>query len=633
MCGICGVFEPAGEAVVSRSLVKAMTDTLHHRGPDDEGFYCSRGVGLGHRRLSIIDVGGGHQPLSNEDETVWIAFNGEIYNFQELNHRYLSSGHHFRTRSDTETIVHLYEDLGDACFAELRGMFAIALWDARRRRLVLARDRIGKKPLFYSWDGHRLVFGSEMKALWPAADTSRDMDLEALSDYFSYLYVPAPKTIYRNVRKLRPAHYLVVDRQGVRETPYWDLQMAPVEGRSESEWCERLLEEYRTAVKLRLISDVPLGAFLSGGVDSSSVVALMNEVQPPVTTCSIGFTEESYNEAAEAKEFATSINADHHEQIVTPRAVDIVNKLAWHYDEPFADSSAVPTYYVSQIARRHVTVALSGDGGDENFAGYRRYKFDVRENLMRSFLPGPARRAIFGPLAAWYPKADWAPRIFRAKTTFESLARSPLEGYFNTMSICPPAMKARILSADVRRALNGYDSMDVLQYHYDRAGTTDPLSRILYVDIKTYLVDDILVKVDRASMANSLEVRCPLLDHHLMELIAQIPSGLKLRGGVGKYIFKKALAPILPQSILHRRKWGFGVPLATWFRRDLKDFTHDSVFGTRDEYLDYEFLGQCWNQHQRGQRDWSSLFWTVLMFKSWQAVPDAPQLQEVSHTA
>jgi asparagine synthase (glutamine-hydrolysing) len=577
-------------------------------------------------------VGGGHQPLSNEDETVWIAFNGEIYNFQELNRRYLSTGHRFRTRSDTETIVHLYEELGEDCFAELRGMFAIALWDARKRRLVLARDRIGKKPLFYSWDGRRLVFGSEMKALWPAADTSRDIDLEALSDYFSYLYVPAPKTIYRNVRKLRPAHYLVVDRQGVRETPYWDLRMAPLERHSESEWRERLLEEYRAAVKLRLISDVPLGAFLSGGVDSSSVVALMNEVQPPVTTCSIGFTEESYNEAAEAKEFATSINADHHEQIVTPQAVDIVNKLAWHYDEPFADSSAVPTYYVSQIARRHVTVALSGDGGDENFAGYRRYKFDVRENMMRSFLPAPVRRGIFGPLAAWYPKADWAPRIFRAKTTFESLARSPLEGYFNTMSICPPAMKARILSGDVRRALNGYDSMDVLRYHYDRAGTTDPLSRILYVDIKTYLVDDILVKVDRASMANSLEVRCPLLDHRLMELVAQIPSSLKLRDGVGKYIFKKALEPVLPQSILHRRKWGFGVPLATWFRSDLKDFTGDAVFATRDEYLDYNFLGQCWNQHQRGQRDWSALFWTVLMFKSWQTVCDTPQLREVSHT-
>jgi len=606
-------------SVVERDMVKAMADTLYHRGPDDEGYYCGPGIGLGFRRLSIIDVAGGHQPQTNEDETIWIAFNGEIYNFQELNRKYLANGHQFRTRSDTETIVHLYEELGEGCFAELRGMFAIALWDSRKRKLLLARDRVGKKPLFYSWDGRRLLFGSEMKALC-AVDHAHDVDLEALSDYFSYLYVPAPKTIYRQIRKLRPAHYLVVDAQGIREVPYWELRFAQPRERAESDWCERLMEEYRTSVKIRLISDVPLGAFLSGGVDSSSVVALMNELQPPVTTCSIGFTEETYNEAAEAREFATSLHADHHEQIVNPQAVDIVEKLAWHYDEPFADSSAVPTYYVSKIARQHVTVALSGDGGDENFAGYRRYKFDVRENWMRSLLPAGVRRNVFGPLAQWYPKADWAPRIFRAKSTLESLARSPLEGYFNTMSSCPPNMKHNLLSGDVLRALNGYDSIEVLRHHYDRADTTDPLSRIQYVDIKTYLVDDILVKVDRASMANSLEVRCPLLDHRLMELIAAIPSGLKLHGGRGKYIFKRALEPVLPASILNRRKWGFGVPLATWFRSDLKDFAYQAIFTTPDSYLNYSFLAQCWNQHQRGQRDWSSLLWQALMFKSWQGV-------------
>jgi asparagine synthase (glutamine-hydrolysing) len=365
---------------------------------------------------------------------------------------------------------------------------------------------------------------------------------------------------------------------------------------------------------------VPLGAFLSGGVDSSSVVALMNEFQPPVTTCSIGFTEESYNEAAEAKEFAASLQANHHEEIVTPKAVDIVGKLAWHYDEPFADSSAVPTYYVSQIAREHVTVALSGDGGDENFLGYRRYKFDLRENMMRSLLPLPVRRTVFGPLAKVYPKADWAPRMFRAKSTLQSLSRSPLEGYFNTMSSCPPEMKNQLLGGDVLRELNGYDSIEVLRYHYDRANTNDPLSRVQYVDIKTYLVDDILVKVDRASMAHSLEVRCPLLDHKLVELVAQIPSALKLHRGCGKYIFKKSLESVLPQSILQRRKWGFGVPLATWFRKDLKDFAYSAVFDRPDNYLNYNFLTQCWNQHQRGQRDWSSLLWTALMFKTWQEV-------------
>ncbi len=620
MCGICGIYEPQREIVVERGVLKAMADTLVHRGPDDEGFYCGPGIGLAHRRLSIIDLEGGHQPLSNEDGAVWIAFNGEIYNFQELNRKYLATGHEFRTRSDTETIVHLYEELGERCFAELRGMFAIALWDAKRKRLLLARDRVGKKPLFYSWNGRRLLFGSEIKALMAAGDFSPEMDLEALSDYFSYLYVPAPKTIYRNVRKLRPAHYLVADARGIRETAYWDLSFKEPRQRPEPEWCEQLLDSYRESVKVRLVSDVPLGAFLSGGVDSSSVVALMNQLQPPVTTCSIGFTEETYNEAAEAKEFATSLHADHHEQIVSPKAIDIVKKLAWHYDEPFGDSSAVPTYYVSKIARQHVTVALSGDGGDENFAGYRRYKFDVRENRVRSLVPDAIRRTVFGPLAAWYPKADWAPRVFRAKSTLQSLARSPLEGYFNSMSSCPPEMKGMLLGPDVLRTLNGYDSIEALRYYYDRADTEDPLSRVQYVDIKTYLVDDILVKVDRASMANSLEVRCPLLDHRLMETIAQIPSGLKLQRGIGKYIFKKALQPILPDSILTRRKWGFGVPLATWFRRDLKEYAYEAVFCRRDHYLNYSFLDQCWKQHQRGQRDWSSLLWTVLMFKSWQEV-------------
>ncbi len=620
MCGICGIFEPQRASNIERPVIKAMADTLYHRGPDEEGIYCGPGIGLGHRRLSIIDVASGQQPLANEDESIWIAFNGEIYNFQELNKQYLSSGHSFRTRSDTETIVHLYEELGEDCFSKLRGMFAIALWDGRRRKLLLARDRLGKKPLYYSWDGRRILFGSEIKALWPAADFRPDMDLEALSDYFSYLYVPAPKTIYRQVKKLRPAHYLAVDATGIRETPYWDLSFKEPAALSEAGWCERLVEEYKNAIKIRLISEVPLGAFLSGGVDSSSVVALMNQYQSPVTTCSIGFTEESYNEAAEAKEFATSLSADHHEEIVSPRAVDIVEKLAWHYDEPFADSSAVPTYYVSKMARQHVTVALSGDGGDENFAGYRRYKFDVRENMMRSVLPLGARRSLFGTLARFYPKADWAPRMFRAKSTLQSLSRSAIEGYFNTMSSVPPDMKARLLAGDVLGKLGGYDSMDVLRYHYERADTDDPLSRILYTDIKTYLVDDILTKVDRASMANSLEVRCPLLDHELMETIASIPSGLKLRQGVGKYIFKKALEPVLPKAILHRRKWGFGVPLATWFRKDLKTFAYETVFRSRDEYLNYAFLEQCWKEHQRGQRDWSSLLWQVLMFKTWQGV-------------
>ena len=618
MCGICGIYDPKRETEIECATLKSMADTLHHRGPDDEGFYSAPGVGLAFRRLAIIDVKGGHQPLSNEDGTIWIAFNGEIYNFQELNKRYLSSGHTFRTRCDTETIVHLYEELGEACFAELRGMFALAIWDGRHKKLLLARDRIGKKPLFYSWDGGRLVFGSEIKALWPAGGLSNEMSLEALSDYFSFQYVPAPKTIYRNVRKLRPAHYLVVEGSNLREVPYWDIRFDQTKRLSENDWCELFLDEYRRAVKSRLVSDVPLGAFLSGGVDSSSVVALMNEVQSPVTTCSIGFTEESYDEAADARNFATSLGANHHEQTVQPRAIDLLPKLSWHYDEPFADSSAVPTYYVSQEARRHVTVALSGDGGDESFAGYRRYKLTHREQQLRSCLPAGIRRAVFGPLGDLYPKLGWAPRVFRAKSTFQSLARDPIEGYFHGISCCPPAMKGKLFSADVLNRLNGYDSADVLRFYYDRTPGWDPLSRIQYVDIKTYLVDDILVKVDRASMANSLEVRCPLLDHKLMELIARMPSSLKLRNGQGKYIFKKALERVLPLDVLTRRKRGFAVPVAEWLRGPLKENAYESIFARRDELLSGEFLKVCWSQHQRGQRDWSALLWCVLMFKTWQ---------------
>jgi asparagine synthase (glutamine-hydrolysing) len=618
MCGICGIFEHQRETGFDLPVLKRMADTIAHRGPDDEGFYTAPGVGLAFRRLAIIDVAGGHQPLSNEDGTVWIAFNGEIYNFQELNQRYLSTGHTFRTRSDTETIVHLYEELGEACFAELRGMFGLALWDGRRKRLLLARDRIGKKPLFYSWDGRRLVFGSEIKALWPAGQLSKEIDPEALSDYFSYQYVPAPKTIYRNVRKLRPGHYLVVEGSNLREVPYWDIHFDQTRQLSEEEWCESFLAEYRQAVKSRLISDVPLGAFLSGGVESSSVVALMNEFHPPVTTCSIGFSEASYDEANDAKAFAQTLGAIHHEKIVQPHAVDLLPKLAWHYDEPFADSSAVPTYYVSQEARRHVTVALSGDGGDENFAGYRRYKLTMREDQVRSRIPASVRRNVFGPLGEWYPKLGWAPRVFRAKNTFQSLSRDPVEGYFNGISCCPPALKPQLLGGDLKQRLGGYDSVEVLRAHYAAADSPDFLSRIQYVDLKTYLVDDILVKVDRASMANSLEVRCPLLDHKLMELIAQIPSDLKLHKGQGKYIFKKSLERVLPAAILNRSKKGFAVPVAEWFRGELKEFASDALFRSNDDLLNPTFLGSCWKQHQRGQRDWSALLWSVLMFRTWQ---------------
>jgi asparagine synthase (glutamine-hydrolysing) len=620
MCGIAGLYNFKTFEPVPPRLLKAMTDTLVHRGPDDEGFYISGPVGLGHRRLSIIDLEGGHQPLTNEDGTIWVAFNGEIYNFIEL-HQFLETrGHQFKTRSDTEVIVHLYEEEGDRCFERLRGMFAIAIWDGRKRKLVLGRDRVGKKPLFYFYDGSRIAFASEMKAILQVPGVSRDIDPQAVSDYFSFLYIPAPKSIFKHIRKVLPGHYLVASDKGIQERQYWDISFANTEQRTEEEWCERLIDTYREAVRLRLISDVPLGAFLSGGIDSSSVVAAMAQFcNDPVTTCSIGFEEKEFNELGYAREIAARFNTNHHERIVRPDAVGVVEKLVWHYDEPFADSSAVPTYYVSQVARERVTVALAGDGGDENFAGYRRYYFDRRENMMRALLPSGIRKPLFSALASLYPKADWAPRIFRGKATFENLARSPVDAYFRSVSALQPELKSQVLSQDVVRQLHGYDSLDVLRSHYDKADTNDPLSRIQYVDIKTYLTDDILVKVDRASMAHSLEVRAPILDHKVMELAASMPSSLKLRGTNGKYIFKKALKQFLPGSVLYRKKMGFAVPLARWFRNDLKELAHSAIF-RRDgnSLLNQTSARRVWQEHQSGLRDRSTELWTLLMFRLWE---------------
>jgi asparagine synthase (glutamine-hydrolysing) len=618
MCGISGIFEFERHDPISPELVRRMTDTIIHRGPDDDGVYVGPGIGLGFRRLSIIDVAGGHQPISNEDGRIWVMLNGEIYNYPELRKELLDRGHKFTTRSDTESIVHLYEEYGQECFRKLRGMFAIALWDSRERKLLLARDRVGKKPLFYAANQNRLLFGSELKCLLAVDGSIRTIDPQALSDYFSFGYVPAPKTIYRDVRKLRPGHYLVASANGVQEVPYWDLSFAEVENRTENEWCEMLRHSLCEATRVRLMSDVPLGAFLSGGVDSSSVVAMMSHLMKrAVTTCSIGFEDKEYNEADFAREISRKFETDHHEQVVHPEAIEILKKLVWHYDEPFADSSAIPTYYVSWVARQSVTVALGGDGGDESLAGYRRYYFDNLENRLRRMVPAGVRREVFGPLGRAYPALAWAPRVFRAKATFQSLSRSPLEGYFNTMSIFRADEKPLLLSHDFRASLGGYDSIEVLRHHYDRVETDDLLSRIQYVDMKTYLPDDILAKVDRASMAVSLEVRAPMLDHHFLELTTKIPSSLKLRGKCGKYIFKKAMADVLPQDILHRRKQGFAVPLARWFRDELRDLAHDAIFSRNDGVLNAHYLRKIWDQHQSGTYDRSSHLWSVLMYREW----------------
>ncbi len=630
MCGITGVIHLDGKPFERRTLER-MTDTLVHRGPDEGGYYVSSNnrtdasenvsVGLGHRRLSIIDLESGQQPMSNEDESVWIVLNGEIYNFSQLRKELIGLGHRFRTRSDTETIVHAYEEWGEDCVHRLRGMFAFAIWDQRNQRLFLARDRLGIKPLYYFWDGKRLLFGSEIKAILAYPGIPRTINHQALYDYFSLLYIPAPKSIFKDIFKLPAGHVITLGpsaRLIIRK--YWDLSFEADEGVSEKQWCDRILEKLQESVKIRLMSEVPLGAFLSGGVDSSAVVGLMASlVNEPIKTASIGFEEQKFNELPYARQIATYFGTDHHEEIVRPDAVAILEKLAWYFDEPFADSSAVPTYYVCQVARNKVTVALSGDGGDENFAGYRRYYFDLLENQLRGIFPSFFRKYAIGGLARIYPKADWAPQVFRAKTLLTNLSLEPLEGFFHSMSWFG-SLRDRLFVRDFYKELSGYSTLEVFKSHYENAPVSDPLSAVQFLDIKTYLVDDILTKVDRASMAHALEVRVPILDHEFMEMVARIPWNLKLNGRKGKYIFKKALEVLLPHNILYRRKMGFSIPLSQWMRNELRGLFEDSVFSSSaisSSFLNMKTISQIWNEHQSGSRDWGPELWAILFWEKW----------------
>ncbi len=621
MCGITGVFHFANDEPVSGEVLRQMTDVIAHRGPDGNGYFLTDQVGLGHRRLAIIDVEGGQQPQFNEDGSVAIVFNGEVYNYLELTHMLEERGHTLQTRSDTEVIVHLYEELGETCVTMLRGMFAFAVWDEQKQTLLLARDRVGKKPLYYAEVDGRLLFGSELKALLEHPAITRELDWEAVADYFTYQYIPAPKTIFRQIRKLRAGHYLVVTPNGAHEREYWDIDFSYTEERREEEWCALLRDAFCSAVDMRLMSDVPLGAFLSGGVDSSAVVAMMSAItEQPVITTTAGFTAEQYSETEEAQAFAELLGTEHHECVISPEAVKIAETLAWHFDEPFADASAIPTYYLSRAARQFVTVALSGDGGDENFVGYRRYRFDALENRVRGIAPSAVRRPLFGALAAVYPKGDWLPQPLRAKTTFRNLSFDPARAYFNSVYGALANQRDSLLGRDLQEELRGYDPFALFAAHYQRARTDDPIARAQYVDIKTYLTDDILTKVDRASMAVSLEVRCPLLDHKLMGLAAHIPSALKLRGREGKYIFKRALRSLLPPEVLARRKQGFVVPLAEWLRGDLYDLANSLLFDpeAHDGLLDRAGVAKLWKQHQSGLRDQTRPLWAILMFRLWQ---------------
>ncbi|MCI0417946.1 MAG: asparagine synthase (glutamine-hydrolyzing) [Acidobacteria bacterium] len=624
MCGICGFYWYDGQQQADPSLLQGMTDTLLHRGPDEAGYFRDAHVALGHRRLSIIDRASGQQPIFNEDGSKVIIFNGEIYNYRELFEWLLSKGHRFKTRSDTEVILHLYEELGDRCVERLRGMFAFAIWDQQSRTLFLARDRLGVKPLYYALLPSRCVFGSELKAIIHDPSVPRELDLETLDHYFSLLYVPSPRTIFRHVSKLPPGHTLTVSSDSATLRQYWDVQFDPqrTEGMTESAIADRLLELLTECVDIRLMSEVPLGAFLSGGIDSSAIVALMSRLTgKPVQTAAIGFQEDQYNELPYARLVAEKFKADHNEYIVEAKASEVIDKLAWHFDEPFADASAVPTYYVSRMARQRVTVALSGDGGDENFAGYRRYYFDLLENRLRSYLPGWVRSSVIAGVARIYPKADWLPQFLRAKTLLTNLSLPPEEGYFRSVSGIEDSLKVRLLSADFRGQLNGHSrASDLLAGYFERSKAPDPLSAVQYVDIKTYLADDICTKVDRASMANSLEVRNPFLDHRLVEFAAGIHWQHKLRKTEGKHILKRTLHSLLPPEILYRRKMGFRLPIARWLRHDLLIFSQErlEVLGRRHPSIfDSKSMHGLLQEHRSGFRDHSTALWALLMFQMW----------------
>lgn len=623
MCGITGIVDLSGKRDVNRQLLEEMNTRVRHRGPDGSGYHFEPGVGFGHRRLSIIDLEGGKQPMFNEDNSVVLTYNGEIYDFAELMTDLKRAGHVFQTRCDTEVIVHAWEEWGEGCLDRLHGMFAFAIWDRNRETLFIARDRFGKKPLYYSHLANgQVVFASELKSLLVHPDVQREISPAAVEDFMTFGYVPDPKSIFKSVHKLPPGFFLKV-RRGDRELVphrYWDAEFEVDSSyKNVDQISEELNLRLAAATKRRMVSDVPLGAFLSGGVDSSAVVASMSEVSSEkVNTCSISFGDPAFNEARYAQQMASLLSTNHRVEQVDTDDFDLVDRIPEIYDEPFADSSSIPTLRVCELARKHVTVALSGDGGDEVFAGYRRYRWHMHEQVVRNAMPSSLRRGLFGFAGAVYPKMDWAPRIFRAKSTLEAIARDSLEAYMHSVSILPNDLHGRLFSNSFKNELQGYTSMEVFREHAKNCNTDDELSRIQYLDMKTYLPGDILTKVDRASMAHSLEVRVPILDSEFVSWVNTLPSSLKLRKREGKYIFKKALEGIVPSDILYREKMGFAVPLASWFRGPLRSTVQRRLQGNAMRecgIYDMEFIAKLLKQHLSGVRDHSPAIWALLVFE------------------
>lgn len=623
MCGLAGFLRstrrPGRER--HREWLEAMGETIVHRGPDAGGVFLDDGIALVHRRLSILDLSAaGNQPMASPSGRYIIAYNGEIYNFQPLRDELAAEGVVFRTHTDTEVLVALFERDGLACLEALNGMFAIAIWDTHRKELFLARDRLGKKPLYYYQANDAFAFASEIKALRPLPYLQFELRMDALKDYFAYQYVPDPKTIFHNVHKLPPGHWLRTDGVETVCESYWDVKFDRVDGRTVDEIKAGLFELIDDAVRLRMISDVPLGAFLSGGIDSSLVVGLMaRHTRTPVTTCSIGFNSATHDEVDYARQVARQFRTDHHEFTVRETVADQLAPIARYFDEPFADSSFVPTYYVSRLARQQVTVALAGDGGDENFAGYSKYRTDALENRLRGWFPPALQRSLFPSLASVAGRSS-NPIAQKASSLLGTLSRSPEDAFFLTNCFFRPSLWNRLARGALARETRDYDPAEVTRTCYRKAASADHLSRVLYTDIKTYLPGDILVKVDRMSMANSLETRAPLLDYRVVEYAAGIPSALKLHGREKKHILKETCRGFLTDDILYRKKMGFSVPLANWLRHEIRPLVEALLFGNNSgvgEFFDVAGVRALWEQHLAGHNLYTQELWALVAFELW----------------
>src|SRR5580765_1086782 len=623
MCGIAGKLHRDPSRPVDEEVLRRMCRVMRHRGPDDEGVVVLGATGLGHRRLSIIDLSpAGHQPMRNDDGSLWLVFNGEIYNFPELRAELEAGGVRFRSRTDTEVILRLYERDGAACVRRLRGMFAFAIWDTRRRTLLLARDRLGVKPLYYRLSEDGLSFGSELKVLLEDDDVPREVDPIAIHHYLTYQCVPAPHCVFKGLAKLPPAHTLIWNDGRVTIDRYWNLPYGPKHAASsERELEEELRCRLEGAVRIRMVSDVPVGAFLSGGIDSSAVVAMMSRHSDrPVRTFSIGFEEDAYDELPAARRVAEHFGTEHTEFRVRLDAINILPQLVWHYDEPYADASSIPTWHVSRLAAEHVTVVLNGDAGDENFAGYDRYVANALAERFRLLAPLAASGVAQAALERLSNGHGATSPAWRARRFAEQLARSPQERNLAWLSQFDRERKRALYSDGFRAAVNGVDSGRLVLDRFDEADAEDFLDRTLYADVITYLPDTLLTKVDIASMAHGLEARSPFLDHEFMEFAARIPSRLKLRGTQTKRILKRALQGIVPAPILGRRKMGFNVPLESWLRNGLRDMAHDLLTSRRSlerGYFAPAFVRGLLDDHVQGRRNWHTQIWSLMMLELW----------------